>query len=469
MKKLLLCIVLLIQSVLVLAQPADSYIKSILDAGKIPGASMVVVKDGHWLYSRSIGHANIAGNVPMDRQRLFLLSSASDMVIATAVMQLWEKGILNLDIDVSNYLPFQLIHPHYTNDSITTRMLLTHTASIDDNMVGLSNLTVPGDCPVSLDSLARNYFHSGGIYYNASQNFTTSKPGTQWQFSNMSMVLSAYIVEKMTGDQFSHYSDTAIFRKLCMKNTAYFLSDIADTTIIARPYSWDGSNYMDNGLYGCPGYPAVMLRSSVTAMARFMGMYMAYGKYRDERILDSATVVQMMQPYAPSASQGLGFYSRMAGNGDRIWGQDGGMWGATAAMYFNYSTKTGVIMLMNGEAKSNPMQIMDTLYKYGVSAIPKSTDTFPACDEPMALATVKAAHDDVLLYPNPSRGYVNVLADGAGTLTFYDVQGRMKMEQRLHKGNNLIELTGLPAGVYFAHIRNDDGIQIAVKRLICTQ
>ena len=54
MKKLLLCIVLLIQSVLVLAQPADSYIKSILDAGKIPGASMVVVKDGHWLYSRSM-------------------------------------------------------------------------------------------------------------------------------------------------------------------------------------------------------------------------------------------------------------------------------------------------------------------------------------------------------------------------------------------------------------------------------
>ena len=112
------------------AQPSDAYLTNRLNAGRMPGASMVVVKDGKWIFEKSLGKADVANNKDVTRHTIFMLASVSKTIVATAVMQQWEKGAINLDIDVNNYLPFVLKHPVHQTDSITMRMLLTHIAAI---------------------------------------------------------------------------------------------------------------------------------------------------------------------------------------------------------------------------------------------------------------------------------------------------------------------------------------------------
>jgi hypothetical protein len=142
------------------------------------------------------------------------------------------------------------------------------------------------------------------------------------------------------------------------------------------------------------------------------------------------------------------------------------MWGATAAMYFNFKTKTGVLMLMNGEAKSNPMQIMDTLYRYGVKASPSVNDTFPACNEGTSVTILPKADEQILLYPNPSRGEVTIVATTVGTLVLADMQGRIRKTISLSKGESRVELEELPPGIYLAHYYDGNGQKVGITKVI---
>jgi CubicO group peptidase (beta-lactamase class C family) len=474
MKNLLLFCFSLVLCNALHAQPSDAYLTARLNAGKMPGASIVIIKEGHWVYNKSLGKADIAGNKDVTRHTIFMLASISKTIVATAVMQQWQKGALMLDIDVNNYLPFQLHHPTHPNDSITLRMLLTHTSSIKDNWNVMGSLYVYGDSPMSLDTFMKHYYIPGGNYYNATNNFYTYQPGLQWNYSNMAITLAAYIVERVTGDQFSHYCDTAIFNKICMKNTSWLLSGLQDTTLIARPYSWISGAYEDNGLYGYPDYPDGQLRTNVTALARFMTMYMQYGIYNGVRLLDSSTVAYMLQSQTPiDPGQGIVFYSASSSNGDLLWGHNGGDAGVNTAMYFSMVKKTGAIVLTNGEGTSgsNADLLVDTLYKYGLTIAPGATDTFPDCNEIItAVASVEQSAEDFTISPNPTSGRLNVKVGNSATMMLIDLQGKIQAEYRLKEGTTGISLAeSLPAGIYFARIYSKDGRLIGIRKIILMQ
>lgn len=452
------------------AQPSDAYLTNRLNAGRMPGASMVVVKDGKWIFEKSLGKADISNNKDVTRHTIFMLASVSKTIVATAVMQQWEKGAIDLDIDVNNYLPFVLKHPVHQTDSITMRMLLTHTSAIEDNWNTMGSLYVYGDSPIALDSFMKEYFTPLGVFYDATGNFYSYQPGTQWNYSNMATTLAAYVVERVTGDLFSHYCDTAIFQKICMKNTSWLLSGIQDTTMIARPYSYLGGNYEDVGLYGYPDYPDGQLRTSVTSLTRFMTMYMQYGQFEGVRLLDSTTVDYMLQPQTTVVPyQGIIFYSAPSSNGDLMWGHNGGDAGVATAMYFNIAKKTGAIVLTNGDGTQSvsPDVLADTLYKYGLTVTPAPTDTFPNCSEPTAVYDVQPSLAKVSLGPNPTTGLVSVTTDKACKITLTDMHGRQVMRQSLKVGKNMLDLRQSAApGIYVALITSDSGAVIATEKVM---
>jgi CubicO group peptidase (beta-lactamase class C family) len=469
MKKLLLIWLTLILSGTSFAQPSDAYLTARLNAGKMPGANMVIIKDGQWVFNKSLGKADIAGNKAVNRHTIFMMASVSKTIVATAVMQQWQKGTLMLDVDINNYLPYSVRNPAHPNDSITLRMLLTHTSSIQDNWPVMGSLYVYGDSPISLDTFMKHYYLSGGTYYYAADNFHTYKPGAQKDYSNMATTLAAYLVERVTGDKFSHYCDTAIFSKLCMKNTSWLLSGLQDTTMVARPYIWDSGAYHDVGLYGYPDYPDGQLRTNVTALARFMTMYMQYGIFDGVRVLDSATVAYMLQSQTPvDPNQGIIFYSAPSSNGDLLWGHNGGDAGVATAIYFSMAKKTGAIVLTNGEGtgSSSPDLLVDTLYKYGITITPSATDTFPDCNEPTAIASIDQATEEIIIAPNPTSGRLNVTLARPATMMLIDLQGKVYGNYDLKQGTTSISIAqSLPVGMYFARIYSKAGSLIGVRRI----
>lgn len=470
MKRLSTFIALLLAGIAATAQPSDAFLLSAMNAGKMPGASMVVIKDGQWILNKNLGKADIAQNKDVTRNTVFMLASVSKTIVATAIMQQWEKGQINLDADINHYLPFNFMHPNHPNDSVTMRMLVTHTSAIKDNWTVMNSLYVNGDSPISLDTFMKHYFVPGGTYYSATSNYYAYAPGTTINYSNMATTLAAYIVQRVTGDDFAHYCDTAIFDKLCMKPTGWKLEHIADTTKIARPYSWFNNTYNDNGLYGYPDYPDGQLRCNITSLARFMTMYMQRGTYNGVRILDTSTVDYMLKQQTPVASnQGIIFYSAPGSSGDMLWGHNGGDAGVATAMYFNIAKKTGAIVLTNGDGSStvSPDALVDTLYNWGLTVTPAATDTFPACNETTAIAGMPSATGELTISPNPTQGNINVTVPSDAIMMLTDMQGSVKARYTLNTGTNNLQFPSeLPAGIYFGQVLTKTGELIGVKKMV---
>ncbi|MBK7426915.1 MAG: serine hydrolase [Saprospiraceae bacterium] len=438
-----------------------------MNQGRMPGASFAVVKDGKLIYHKNLGIADLSTNKVVDDQTIFMQASVSKTMIATAIMQLWEKQKIDLDIDINRYLPFNVRIPAFPNDSITARMLLTHTSAIQDEWNTLGSLYIYGDSPITLSDFMREYFTPNGIYYS-SDNFYTYRPGTGNDYSNVGSTLAAYLVEIISGDEFHHYCDTAIFQKLCMNSSSFLLAGINDTSRIARPYYRDGSSYFDAGLYGYPDYPDGQLRTTSTDLARFMTMYLQYGTYEGIRVLDSTTVEYMLQQQTPvEPSQGIIFYSATASNGDKLWGHNGGDVGVNTGMYFNMQKKTGAIAMTNGDgtASSNADLFVNTLYTYGITVNTDLNDLFPPC-ETSASTDLPVNPLTLIIYPNPSDGRIFVNVSEGADATVLDMQGKVMLRKTLIQGKNEVLLpSNCLNGVYVLHLLSKNGKVQTVQML----
>ena len=110
----------------------DISISEFMAEKKIPGFAACIVKDGTLTWSKSYGQADIRNNVPMSIDGIMNIGSISKTFAAAATMQLWEKGLIDLDTDINKYLDFEIRNPSYPHKPITIFQILTHTSSIVD-------------------------------------------------------------------------------------------------------------------------------------------------------------------------------------------------------------------------------------------------------------------------------------------------------------------------------------------------
>ena len=110
-----------------------AFIESTMETHLIPGLSVSIVKNNNIVWEKQFGYANIINDILVDENTMFILSSISKTITATALMQLFENGLFDLDDDIDTYLPFNVNHPDFPIMPITFRMLLTHSSGIRDN------------------------------------------------------------------------------------------------------------------------------------------------------------------------------------------------------------------------------------------------------------------------------------------------------------------------------------------------
>jgi CubicO group peptidase (beta-lactamase class C family) len=276
-------------------------------------------------------------------------------------MQFWEADSFDLDDNINDYLDdFQVHIPYHNNDTVTFRMLMTHTSNIADNWNVFNALTVCGDSPILLDTFLINYFTPGGIYYNSSLNFLNATPGTMWQYCNAGICILAYLVEKFSGMSFEQYCQDNIFNPLEMNQTSWFLEGM-DTTAVATPYIWQGGQYVPYCHQGFPYYPAGQLRTNKIELEHFLSAYKNWGRYNGITILDSSTVELILTdqlgyspPWPLFERQGLIWFQWGELNGRFPWGHSGDWWGCRAGIFFQQEEEWGIIWFMNS-TPDNPV------------------------------------------------------------------------------------------------------------------
>jgi len=253
----------------------------------IAGAAVAVVKDGQLFFTKGYGYADLENKIPVDaEQTIFRTGSVGKVITWTAVMQLVEKGKLDLDADVNDYLDFRI--PDTYPQPITLKHLMTHTSGIEDRWLG-SLTPNEGELVSAREWLVANF--PGRV----------RAPGEAAGYSNYNAMLAGYIVAQVSGEPYEEYIQKHIFDPLGMTHSTVQPQMPEDLL----PFASKSYTYVDGAFQQFPDYltqlavlPSGFHQTSVTDMARFMIARLEGGFYGDAsaemRILKEDTAQKML-------------------------------------------------------------------------------------------------------------------------------------------------------------------------------
>jgi CubicO group peptidase (beta-lactamase class C family) len=321
-----------------------------------PGISIAVVRDTNVVWAIAAGWADREQGIRVNPHTVFMLASVSKTVTCAGIMTLVEDGVLDLDSNINDYLPFEVRIPAAPHAPVTLRMLLTHISSIRDrNTVwgrpySKHTLYFHGDSPVSLGDFERSYLVPGAGRYRENANFYERRPGKAYSYSNIAVALAGYVAKAASGTDFDALCRRRILDPLGMTQSGFRLADIT-TPNLAMPYhlNRDTGAFEPYFQYGYPDYPDGALRTSAVHLARWLGAFMNFGTFDGVRVLDRSTVKEIRRNQIPrivSWHQGLIWYGARPHGYFRM-GHTGGDFGISTRMFFRPDRRIGVVSLTN--------------------------------------------------------------------------------------------------------------------------
>jgi CubicO group peptidase (beta-lactamase class C family) len=274
----------------------DGFMPYAIARGDIPGAVVVVVKDGQVLTEKGYGYANVAKKTKVDpKATLFRPGSISKLFTWTALMQQVEQGKVDLNADVNKYIDFKI--PPYEGKPVTVLDLMTHTPGFEE---AVKSLITKGPTEVPFDTLLKQWVPAR-IY----------APGTTPAYSNYGASLAGYIVQRTSGEPFDAYLENHIFKPLGMEHATFRQPVPANL----KPLMAEGYRPGDDkpmGFEFVNAAPAGALSATGDDMAKFMIAHLQNGQYDGQQILKPETAMLMHSrantPFPTGNGMAHGFY-----------------------------------------------------------------------------------------------------------------------------------------------------------------
>ena len=190
----------------------------------MPGAAVMVIKDGEILLQKGYGLADLDKAEPVTEQTNFRLASVTKQFTAMSILLLIDEGKLSLQTTLKDVFPD---FPGY-GSGITIKNLLQHTSGLID----YEDL-IP-------DTAAEQLKDKDVLDLIMKTDSTYFIPGSQHKYSNTGYALLALIVEKVSGKNFRDYLQENIFSPLGMSNTIAYEKNINE--VKHRAYGYDIKN-----------------------------------------------------------------------------------------------------------------------------------------------------------------------------------------------------------------------------------
>ena len=325
----------------------DALIKTEMSAQQIPALAVAVIDSGQVIHLSVDGYKDLDSKWKADESTAFHIASVSKTVLCMAVFQLVERGMLDLNTDINEYLPFKVVNPHFPTDIITPGALLIHRSGIlDDYEVYQPFWKIPkGDPAIGLQAFLQDYLERGGKFYNDA-HFETEEGPFRFKYSNTGFALLGLIVETVAGMDLERYCQQYIFEPLGMQNTSWFLRYL-DTSQIAKTYSKsEAGKLVFKGFNGYPDYPAGQLRTSISDFAKLISGYL---NADEENFILKRSTINTITP-SPGISH-KGFYTWFLRSiHDTIhYVHSGGDLGVRTITAIDVRSKDGVIIFANAE------------------------------------------------------------------------------------------------------------------------
>ncbi len=231
----------------------EQNLANIVKKYQLIGISVVVAKDNEILFSYYQGNRDISRGLPVNENTKYRVASVSKMIVSTAIMQLWEKKLLNLEDDVSQYLGFQLVNPNFPQEIITFEKLLSHTSSLrdtDEYSSFLVDTYQKNPVPHLKDLVLPD-----GTYYTEDLFSKEFGPKSNYfTYANINFVILGTLIEKISGIRFDQYCEKYILQPLEITGSfrVQSLPDINQLSVIYRNKNNKWVPQVDNYQGVCP-------------------------------------------------------------------------------------------------------------------------------------------------------------------------------------------------------------------------
>jgi len=181
------------------ASELDALTDKVFQRYKTVGGAVVVMRGDNLVYERYYGLSKKGERVPVDENTYFRLASITKWVTGMGVMNLVENGLLRLDENVGDVVDFPIFNPKYKNESITLRMIMTHTSSITDEG-GFKN---QNNTLSDIFSAAKR-----------KSSFLPKAPGAGFEYSNFAAGIVGSMMEEVTGQSVNTFMKEVLFDPL---------------------------------------------------------------------------------------------------------------------------------------------------------------------------------------------------------------------------------------------------------------
>ncbi|HGE2067242.1 TPA: serine hydrolase domain-containing protein, partial [Pseudomonas aeruginosa] len=260
------------------------HIRREMERQDVPGLALALVDDQQLVWARGFGYADRQQRINASEHTAFHAGDLSKLLIASATLQLAERGQLSLDAPLQDTLREFYVRSRFHADqseadrAITFRRLLSHQS-------GLPGEHLPplfGERPSSLGQLPAKV---SGVWLS-------NPPGTQVAYSNLGYELVGAAIERNTGKHFEQHMREHLLDPLQMTRSSFARNALPQAQ---RAHGYSGGGGGRPGSAAASDLPVNDLWSSPVDLSRFVRMLFANGRHKERQLLRKHSVEEMFR------------------------------------------------------------------------------------------------------------------------------------------------------------------------------
>ncbi len=253
------------------------HILTVMKDNAIAGASIAVVDRDSMIWCEGFGFFDNATRKPVSGHTPFFIGSICKTFTGLAVMQLAEQRKIDLDAPLTRYIPtFSMKSRFGSLSGVTIRSIMTHHAGIPD---------------FAKDKLSASPPPFETVLSIVNDDYATFAPNTIFSYSNAGISLLGNVIEEVTGESYFDYLWNHLLQPMHMKESGFFEPGQTPESV-ELGYNSKGQEIRELPVIDAP---AGCVYSSAFDMAKFIQAILRYGQENGGRILDSASLAEMMR------------------------------------------------------------------------------------------------------------------------------------------------------------------------------
>lgn len=320
----------------------DTFVTKTMEEWKVPGLGISIVKDGKVIFSKGFGFRDVKKGLKVTPKTLFAIGSCSKTFTAATMGILVDKGKLEWDKPVREYLPSFKLKDPFATEGMTPRDLVCHRSGLPRH-----------DLMWYGSSATRKELFDRLQYLEPSRDFRMT-----FQYQNLMFMTAGYMVGKVAETTWEKFVQNHIFGPLGMNNSNFSVEDSKKAPDFALPYTEKEDKVIEIPFRNIDTVgPAGSINSNVIDMASWLLLNLNKGKFGEKQIISEESLREIHSPQMISSKSykyDESFYSTYgmgwgitAYRGHLMVSHGGGIDGFTASVNFMPRDNIGMVIFTN--------------------------------------------------------------------------------------------------------------------------